>query len=136
MGTTSSQPARSVPVRLPETFGSAALKVGLASDGIGLGDVAWTALVAFYGSVKAIGIELNVDPSLVRREIRSADFRRLQALDKHDAIAAISQAIGKELGTLPTLGAHVESLLEQRDRINRELDQLTRQGAAALERIA
>lgn len=84
MRTNVAESRSSDPVRLPETFGPAGLKVGLKSDQIGLGPVVFDALVAYFGSVKALAIYLDADPSLARRELRAGDFSRLEARNDAD----------------------------------------------------
>lgn len=80
MSSTLSQSRRSDPVRLPDTFGPTTAKAG-ASFAIVTSD----AVIAFYGSVKATAYALGegagvaaLDPSLMQREFKAGDFKRLQ----------------------------------------------------------
>lgn len=124
------------PVRLPDKFGHEALKVGLVSDPIGLtlGAVAFDAVVAYYGGVKQAAYALGegaqqskLDPSLMARELKAGDFRRLDQFGDAGVKAAVSAAHATVFGPLPTPKARMESLLELRDRVDRELDQFLRE---------
>lgn len=92
------------PVRLPETFGRDPLKVGIdrnLSEPIGIGSAVFDALVAHYGSVKALAIELGeADPSQARAEIKAGDFRRFDKHAKPDARAVLATAIHNAYGVL------------------------------------
>ncbi len=58
-----------------------------------------SALLAHYGSVKAAAISLNVDPSLMQRELEAGKISRLNIADP-EAKAAIADAIFKAFGRL------------------------------------
>ena len=108
MALTSSKPLRSDPVRLPEKIGPVTVKAGLASDQIGpradqvgptLGEVTLGAVVAFYGTVKEAAFVLGggegqraLDPSLMSREIKECDFRRIQKHGSQALFDAIADA--------------------------------------------
>lgn len=70
-----------------------------SSDDIGLEGVIQRALLAHYGSVKAAAISLNVDPSLMQRELEAGKISRLNIADP-EAKAAIADAIFKAFGRL------------------------------------
>lgn len=101
MRATSAAAVQSDPVRLPETFGPAPIKVGLRADHVGLGELAFECLVAHFGSVKELAFALGqCDPSLVRRELKDGDFSRF---DKHadaSARAALAEAISNAWGRM------------------------------------
>lgn len=99
MAITLEKPRSSDPVRLPEKAGIANLKVGISSEEIGIGPVVFNALVKFFGSVKALALELDeADPSQIRNEIKAADFRRLDRCLKADARAVVADAINVACG--------------------------------------
>lgn len=70
-----------------------------SSDDLGLEGVIQRALLAHYGSVKAAAISLNVDPSLMQRELEAGKISRLNIADP-EAKAAIADAIYKAFGRL------------------------------------
>lgn len=72
----------------------------LRSDqiGLGIGDVIKDAVVKHYGSVKAAAISLNVDPSLMIRELEAGKISRLEHADdsaKASVAAALFNAYGQ-----------------------------------------
>lgn len=77
-------------VRLPEGAGPS------------LGEVALDALIAYYGSLKALTLEIGeTDPSFVKREILAAKFNRLAPIDA-GAKAALSRAMNTAYEPLST----------------------------------
>lgn len=114
MGQTMPNARPSDPLRLPETFGAAPLKVGIDSEGIGIGAVVFDALVAHFGSVKALAIELGeADPSQVRAEIKAGDFRRFDKHAKADARAVVADALNSAYGALRNADADAEHAIAQ-----------------------
>lgn len=88
------KPDRSDPLRLPDTFGAKPLKVGIESEGIGIGSVVFEALVKHFGTVKELAFYLGqCDPSQARAEIKAADFRRLDKYAKPDVRAIVGDAV-------------------------------------------
>jgi hypothetical protein len=95
----------SLPVRTLDHVRPEPAKAGLASDRVGptLGAVAWRAIEAHYGSVKAAAISLTdaearargqfVDPSLLRREILDGKFSRFDQQADEDAKSAVADAL-------------------------------------------
>lgn len=79
------------------------LKVGISSEGIGIGSVVYDALVRHFGTVKELAYALGqVDPSQARNEIKAGDFRRLDKFAKPDARAVIANAVNSAYGKLQT----------------------------------
>lgn len=88
-------------VRLPEKTGPANLKVGLKSDHIGLGEIAFECLCAHYGSVKELAFALGqCDPSLARRELKECDFSRFNKHADQSAKAALAESVNNAWGAL------------------------------------
>jgi hypothetical protein len=114
---------QSDPVSLPETFGHRQLRVGLASDNFGLGGVAFDAIVAYYGSVKEAAYALGeVDPSLMRREIRACDFSRFEKHADKDAKAALVASLAMAFGPMAASPQqYAEALL---DKIQAEINEV------------
>lgn len=99
MSRTVSNAPSSDPLRLPDTFGAPALKVGMESDGIGIGSVVFEALVQHFGTVKVLAFELGqADPSQVRAEIKAGDFRRLDKHAKPAVRAVVAEAVQSAYG--------------------------------------
>lgn len=101
MSATMRDPRRSDPVRDLETVRPAPAKAGLRpSESVGLSDslglVAKDAVVKHYGSVKAAAITLQVDPSLLMRELEAGKLARLDA--DPDAKTAVSKALFDAFG--------------------------------------
>lgn len=101
MSASSASARASDPVRLPDTFGPSSLKVGLESDHLGLGEIAFECLCAHYGTVKELAFALGkADPSLVRREIKECDFSRFNAHADAAAKAALADSVNNAWGAL------------------------------------
>lgn len=114
MGATMTNGQSSDPLRLPEMFGAAPLKVGIGSEGLGLGSVVFDALVAHFGSVKALAIELGeADPSQVRAELKAGDFRRFDKHAKADARVVVADALNSAYGALRNADADAEHAIAQ-----------------------
>lgn len=75
------------------------MKVGISSEGIGIGSVVFEALVKHFGTVKELAFALGeCDPSQARAELKAGDFRRL---DKHatpTVKAVIADAVSTAYG--------------------------------------
>jgi hypothetical protein len=71
-----------------------------SSDPLGLGDVIKHAALQHFGSVKALAITLDVDPSLMQREFADGKFGRLFARIDTTAQAAIADALARAYGPL------------------------------------
>jgi hypothetical protein len=100
------------------------VKAGLPSDHIGqqtLGSVACEAVVAYFGSVKAAALTMSVDPSLMQRELKACDLRRVHALRDAKLNAAISQAWMDAFGALLTPKQYASRLI---DRMQEELNEI------------
>ena len=114
MATTLEKPRCSDPLRLPEKAGTANVKVGIPSESIGIGPVVFDALVKFFGSVKALAIELeDADPSQVRNEIKSGDFRRLDRCLKAAARAVVADAMQVAYGLNRSIDDDAEQAIAQ-----------------------
>jgi hypothetical protein len=101
MPSTLKQAISSDPLRLPETFGAKALKVGIESEGIGIGSVVFEALVTHFGTVKELAYALGeCDPSQARAELKAADFRRLEKHATTEMRTVIAEAIDRAYGKL------------------------------------
>ena len=88
-----------------------------SSDAIG--PIARDAVVKHYGSVKAAAITLDVDPSLLMREL---DAGKLGRLDKDPAaVASVAAALTQAYAPLATPQARGRSVIRN---IRRELDEL------------
>lgn len=84
------------PLRLPDKLGATPLKVGIDSEFLGMGSAVFDALVAHFGSVKALAFELEqADPSQIRAEIKAGDFRRIErvARQKPQIRAVVADAV-------------------------------------------
>lgn len=109
------------PQVLPEKFGATPLRVGIESEVLGIGSVAFDALFAHYGSVKAMAFELGqVDPSLVRRELKACNFSRFDQYAKADARAVFSKVVNAQWAPLTNpddraaaMVAHIFNLLHE-----------------------
>lgn len=124
MPATLKAPASSDPLRLPETFGASPLKVGIASEGIGIGSVVFDALVKHFGSVKELAYALGqVDPSQARNEIKAGDFRRLDKYAKPDVRAVVADAIGSAYGAHRNMDDDAEQAIAQAFAIFQRLAQ-------------
>lgn len=126
MSRTVATAAISDPVRLPEKFGPASVKAGLPSDQTGqtIGSVACDALIAYCGTVKAAAITLgNCDPSLMQRELKAGDFRRLNRCEDIGARAAVSEALDRAFGKLVSEEQYADRLIDRAYDIFSELRQ-------------
>ena len=124
MASSVSQRQSSDPVRSLENIRPASVKAGLPSDQIGqqtLGSVACDAVTAYFGSVKAAALTMLVDPSLMQRELKACDLRRVHALKDARLNAAISQAWMDAFGTLLSPKEYASRLI---DRMQGELNEL------------
>jgi hypothetical protein len=115
---------KSDPVRLPEKFGPASAKVGLASDQVGLGADIFRALEAHYGSVKALAFELGqADPSLVARELKALDLRRFERYADAKARAVVSEAMREGWGELKSPEDYADRCIQQAQKLLMDLSQ-------------
>lgn len=124
MALTSTKPLQSDPVQCLENLRPSSVKAGLPSDQIGLdpGEVTLGAVVSFYGSIKDAAFALGrVDPSLMCREIRILDLRRVKKHGTPELFDAISDAQKIAFGPMDTPKLAAMRLFYD---IRRRLDQL------------
>ncbi len=90
------------------------MKVGIPSEGIGIGSVVFDALVKHYGTVKELAFALGrVDPSQARAEIKAGDFRRLDKFATPDDRAVIADAVNAAYGKLRTADDDADQAVAQ-----------------------
>jgi hypothetical protein len=121
------------PVRSLDHIRPQAAKAALVSDQIGpaFSTVTWDALIAFYGSVKGAAYALGegagqprLDESLMKREIKSGDCRRLQFASP-GALAVIAMAYVEAFGPLAaTPHAQARRLIRDGRALLDQLDQV------------
>lgn len=117
------------PVRQLDHIRTKPVKAGLRSDSLGpdVMEIAWAALVNYYGTVKAAAITLECDASQLRREVLDGKLARVKK--DPDAMTAIASAVMNEFGALRDPKAHARKIIRDIRQRCDELDQVMEQAS-------